>query len=209
MIKDIFFPDGKKFYILFDQVADNLLKAARSYTMAKYDDADQMAGHMTLMRQIEHDNDEVTHHLFLELGRNFITPFNREDIHSLATSLDDIIDYMWSSIKLAKNYELQPDQRVQKFAQMNEQIVQRLCDSVKALKNKTGLSKMISTCAEMKMLINKADALLDVATAQLFNDSVDAVSIIKRMDQYEILQNLMEKCDDVVNVIESVIIKYG
>jgi uncharacterized protein Yka (UPF0111/DUF47 family) len=162
------------------------------------------------MKELENANDDVSHKLYVELGKNFITPFDREDIYTLTAALDDIIDYMWSAVRLMKNYNIEyADRAAQVFADYNSKIIKLLSESVKALKNKDSLQKIGPGCKQIKKLINDSDNLMDSAFSGLFTQNYTAMEIIKRYDHYYILQSLLEKCNDAVNVIESVIIKYS
>lgn len=210
LFKDIFLPDGRKFYTLFDEVADNLKQMNRYFSEAIYDNSYLRAGYIRQMKELESANDDVSHKLYMELGKNFITPFDREDIYTLTAALDDIIDYMWSSVRLMKNYNIEYADRVaQVFADYNGKIIKLLSDAVKALKNKDSLPKIAPACSEMKKLINASDNLMDNAFSTLFTQGNCAMDTIKRYDHYYVLQSLLEKCNDAVNVIESVIIKYS
>lgn len=209
-VKDIFYPDGRKFYKLFDEVADNLKLMNQYFNQAIYDNGHMRATYIKQMKELESANDNVSHRLYIELGRNFITPFDREDVYTLTAVLDDIIDYMWSSVKMMQNYHIEAaDRPVQVFADYNSKIVKLLSDAVKALKDKGSLLSLTPSCAEMKSLIGVSDNLIDNAFTTLFGAGHSTIEVIKRYDHYYTLQILLEKCQDAVNVIESVIIKYG
>src|SRR5215471_19390910 len=119
----IFMPKNKIFYDLFEKVADNVsIMGSKLKKVIDEPDFDKRAALITQLEDIEHDNDELTHKIFTELSRNFITPFDREDIHYLATALDDIADYIYASAKKINFYRVNPnDSGLQKLADMIEQ----------------------------------------------------------------------------------------
>ena len=119
----IFMPKNKIFYELFEKVADNASKMGSLLRdIVAEPDFDKRASLILTVEDLEHANDELTHNIFTELGRNFITPFDREDIHYLATSLDDIADYIYAAAKKINFYRVNPnDMGMQKFAELIEQ----------------------------------------------------------------------------------------
>ena len=122
-IMKIFMPKDRVFYTLFEEVADTVAKMGKMLKeVVKEPDFDKRAGLISQIEDLEHVNDDFTHQIFTELGRNFITPFDREDIHYLATSLDDICDYIFASAKKINFYKVNPnDQGIQKMADLIEQ----------------------------------------------------------------------------------------
>lgn len=214
IFQKLFNPTGQKFYSLFNEVAENLKQMGQVYATAAYDNGHMLHTYFSQLETLEEANDMVTHKLFVELGRNFITPFDREDIHFLATGLDDIADYIWASIKLMKNYAIgQGDRTMQQFADQCHKAIKLIATAVQQLKDKKQLSSLALHCMEAKKIVYESDAMIDTAISSLFTayDGADAdtVLLIKKMDHYEVMQTLLEKCGDAINTIESVIIKYG
>ena len=115
----IFFPNNEKFYTLFEEVSLNVVKISELFV--KYASEEDSEARKTLLKQMEeteHDNDDLTHKLFVTLGKNFITPFDREDIHYLASTLDDIIDNIWNSACRMNDFNvLLVDEAIVDFAQ--------------------------------------------------------------------------------------------
>jgi uncharacterized protein Yka (UPF0111/DUF47 family) len=106
-ILSYFLPKDRVFYSLFEEASDNLEKIAKKLLhVVQEPDFNKRAVLITDMSTLEHENDEVTHRIFIELGRNFITPFDREDIHALASALDDIADYIFSAGKKINFYNI-------------------------------------------------------------------------------------------------------
>src|SRR3954471_8700350 len=114
----MFMPKDRVFYSLFEEVTGNLKSMSEVFLKALNEtDRSKRDAMLRELEDLEHKNDGVTHRIFIELGQNFITPFDREDIHTLATSLDDVADYMWGSAKRILNYQIeQVDSTMREFA---------------------------------------------------------------------------------------------
>lgn len=158
----------------------------------------------------EHKNDDITHNIFIELGQNFITPFDREDIHQLAMALDDVADFMYASSKKIINYGiLEMDDYMKDIAIIVQEATVSLGIAVRELRNMKKLVNITKACVTINSLENKADDLLDQALIRLFSERFDAIEIIKLKDTYQDMEIITDKCEDAANVIESIIIKYS
>ncbi len=206
----IFLPKDKVFYDIFENIAVNLKEMGS--TLKKAFNENDPVKRRSLLESIEdgeHKNDEFTHQIFVELGKNFITPFDREDIHYLATSLDDIADYMFASSKKVINYNITDnDDYMKQLAEVNQKSIKILTDAVSKLRNMKNISQIKQDCVLINSLENDADDILDAAIIHLFSNVADPIQIIKLKDVYEDLEVISDKCEDASNVIESIIIKY-
>ncbi len=207
----IFLPKDKIFYDIFENIAANLKEMGSIFKKAMNEtDQGKRANLLASIEDGEHKNDEFTHQIFIELGQNFITPFDREDIHYLATSLDDIADYMYAASKKMLNYNItESDQYMRDMAELNHKSIKALTDAVLKLRNMKNISQIKQDCVIINSLENEADETLDKAIINLFtNNKMDAIDIIKLKDVYEDLEMISDKCEDASNVIETIIIKY-
>ena len=207
----IFMPKNKIFYELFEKVADN---AAKMGTMLRAivaePDFDKRAAIITQVEDLEHANDELTHNIFTELGRNFITPFDREDIHYLATSLDDIADYKYAAAKKINFYRVNPnDTGMQKFAELIEQSAQQVKIAVTELRDMKNMRNITEALVKINSIENQADDVFDFSIEKLFATEPDAKEVIKKREIYQVMEIVTDKCEDASNVIESIIIKYA
>lgn len=207
----LFMPKDKKFYALFEQVTAVLMQMAEIFATAVHEQSP--ARKQTLLKQLEeleHQNDEITHNIFIELGRNFITPFDREDIHALATALDDIADFLWGSAKRIANYSINDNDPITaEFADSIKKCLDALNVAIKELRDMKDLRAITQACVRINSLENESDELLDKGISQLFSSTIDPVDLIKKKDLYEMLELVTDKCEDAANVIESIIIKYA
>lgn len=211
-ILSYFLPKDKVFYSLFEKASDNLeLIAQQLLKLVHEADYNKRAAIIEKMREIEHHNDNITHEIFIELGKNFITPFDREDIHSLASALDDIADYIYASGKKINFYKIDPisDQGIQKTASAINDAVTAVKAAVMELRNLKNTQKIIECVIKINSIENNADNIFDMSIEQLFNSDVDAKELIKRRELYMVMETATDKCEDAGNVIESIVVKYA
>jgi len=207
----IFMPKNKIFYELFEKVAGN---AAKMGTLLRdivaEPEFDKRAAIIAQVEDLEHANDELTHNIFTELGRNFITPFDREDIHYLATSLDDIADYIYAAAKKINFYRVNPnDLGMQKFAELIEQSAQQVRIAVTELRDMKNMRNITEALVRINSIENQADDIFDMSIEKLFDNEPDAKEVIKKREIYQVMEIVTDKCEDASNVIESIIIKYA
>ncbi len=207
----IFIPQNTVFFELFEKVADNLgLMGTQLKAVIAEPDFDKRAALISSIEDLEHQNDDLTHSLFTELGRNFITPFDREDIHYLATSLDDIADYIYGSAKKVNFYRVNTnDMGMQKFAELIEQGCQQVRIAVKELRDMKNVKSITDALIKINSIENQADDIFDMSIERLFATEQDAKEVIKIREIYQVMELATDKCEDAGNVIESILIKYA
>ena len=204
-------PKDRVFYTLFEQVANTMGKMGKALKeVVKEPDYDKRAGLISQIEDLEHVNDDLTHQIFTELGRNFITPFDREDIHYLATSLDDVCDYIFASAKKINFYKVNPnDQGIQKMADLIDQSTEQIKIAVHELRNMRDMRKITEALVKVNSIENQADDIFDLSIERLFETEPDAKEVIKKREIYQVMEIVTDKCEDAANVIESIIIKYA
>jgi uncharacterized protein Yka (UPF0111/DUF47 family) len=162
------------------------------------------------IEDMEHVNDDLTHRIFTELGRNFITPFDREDIHSLASALDDVSDYIYGTAKKINFYKVDPsDVGIQKLSELIHSSVTEVQKVVMELRDMKNLRKITDSMVLINSIENQADDVFDMSIERLFETEPDAKEVIKKREIYQVMEIVTDKCEDAVNVIESIIIKYA
>lgn len=206
-----FLPKDRVFYTLFEEVATTLVQMGNVFKSALQEqDLTKRDATLKSLEDLEHKNDETTHRIFIELGRNFITPFDREDIHTLTTSLDDIADYIWGAAKRVVNYQIEDQYNtLPAFAEIISRAISAINITVYALRDMKDLRAITAACVQVNSLENDADDLLDSTMMKLFSSSITAVELIKQKDIYQMLETVTDKCEDAANVVESIIIKYS
>lgn len=210
-IGKIFMPKNRVFYDLFEQVAETVEETGVVFKkMVVEIDADKRSQFATHIENLEHKNDDQTHKIFTELSRNFITPFDREDIHYLATALDDIVDYIFSSSKKIKFYHVNPNENsIQRMAELIMLSCTEIKKAVYGLRDMKDLRKMTEAMVKVNSIENQADDVYDMSVEMLFMQENDAREVIKKKEIYQVLEIVTDKCEDAANVIESIIIKYA
>lgn len=207
----VFLPKDKVFYSLFEDSSERVL--LMSGVLKQLVGEPDRAKRQVIMKQIEdleHKNDEATHKIFTELSRNFITPFDREDIHYLATALDDVADHIYAAAKKIMFYRIQfQDNGLVKLADLIEQSAEQVCLAVKELRDMKNLRQITEAIVKINSIENQADDLFDQNIERLFAEVDDAKEVIKMREIYQVLEDATDKCEDAGNVIESIIIKYA
>src|SRR3954469_10438140 len=210
-IMKLFMPKDKIFYSLFEEVAVTVAKMGKAMKeVVAEPDFDKRAAVISRLEDLEHINDDYTHKIFTELSRNFITPFDREDIHYLASALDDIADYIYSSAKKINFYKVNPnDNGIQKMADLIDQGAEQIKNAVFELRNMTNMRKITDALVKVNSIENQADDIFDMSIDRLFETEPDAKEVIKKREIYQVMEIVTDKCEDAANVIESIIIKYS
>src|SRR5205085_3057429 len=156
-IMKFFLPKDRVFYDLFEKIAGNVATMGRKLKDVVYEvDFDKRANLISQLEDLEHDNDELTHRVFTELGRNFITPFDREDIHYLASSLDDVADYIYASAKKINFYKINPnDPGMHKFSELIEEAAQQTKNAVYELRNMKNMRNITEALVKINSIENQ------------------------------------------------------
>lgn len=207
----LFMPKDKVFYSLFEEVADNVSKMSRLLIdIVAQPDFDKRQQMIKLVEDLEHANDELTHRIFTELGRNFITPFDREDIHYLASAIDDIADYIYASAKKINFYRINVnDIGLQKLAEIVHASAIEVRKAVGELRDMKNMRSITESLVRINSLENQADDMFDMSIERLFATEPDAKEVIKKREIYQAMEAATDKCEDAANVIESIIVKYA
>ena len=204
-----FIPQDRKFFPLFDKAASNVHEGGKAmYSLVTAQTPEERVHYLRLIEKIEHTGDEITHEIFKELGSNFITPFDREDIHRLVTAIDDIIDYIHGSSKRIELYKLTEfDSDIIKLADLIQQTTDELRMAVLELKNMKKMRDITASLVRINSIENHADDIFDHAVARLFEKETNAVRIIMVKEILQGLETATDKCEDAANVIQSIMIK--
>ncbi len=210
-ILKIFLPKDRVFYQLFENVAQELVKMGQKLNELVSEPDFEKRGHIIKeIEDMEHKNDEYTHSIFTELGKNFITPFDREDIHYLATALDDIADYIYASAKKINFYRVNPnDIGIQKLADIIDLGCKAVHKAVIELRNMKNMRQITDALVTINSIENQGDDIFDMSIERLFATEPDAKEVIKKREIYQVMEIVTDKCEDAANVIESIIVKYA
>ncbi len=202
-----FLPRSADFVTLFDQASANLVEAVCHFREVVADPSGLQAG-IEKMKEFEHQGDRITHEALDKLNTTFITPFDREDIHTLAVRLDDILDAADAAGQRLLVYRI--GKVPPKFLELADLLVESAKEvqkAVLALPDRKKITSAIASCVEINRLETEADVLHREALAELFSNTHDAIEVIKLKDLFSFLEEATDRCEDVANVIETIIIK--
>ena len=199
-----FMPHDGDFFVLFQKQADKIVAGAQAFS--------KMLEHYTgvpeqvqIIKAIEHNGDEITHQIFRKLNRTFITPFDREDIHELCSTMDDVIDLIDAAASRFVLYRVDSIRvGTIELAKVLSAATIELKAAIHAMESP---DKALQRVIEINRLENESDRICRTLIAQLFEEEKDSVQIIKWKEIFEVIETAVDKCEDVSNVIESVILK--
>jgi hypothetical protein len=200
-------PRQEEFFDLFIEVAQRNKEAARILKEMFAAPPDRRAVHVQAIKQLEHEADQVTHEVVNRLDRTFITPLDREDIHQLASDLDDVMDAMDGTARRAQIFRLgAAPAGVMRLLEVLERMVAVLADAVIKLRKRTDVLKH---CIEAKKLEEEGDTVYHEMLGQLFAHETNAIELIKWKEIYDNLERCVDQTEDVANVLESISIKHS
>jgi uncharacterized protein len=198
-------PREVRFFDLFDQQSEHITKAATLLHEMVHNFADARAK-MHLIKEVEHEGDHVTHEIVKRLNTTFITPIDREDIHDLATRLDDVLDYIEAASERLVVYRIkEPTSACRAMAEVIVKIAAAMNHALKCLR--TMDPGFHAHAVEVNRLENTADNLLRDSLAALFQEQGDPIEVIKWKEIYETMEIVTDRCEDVANTIEGIILK--
>ncbi len=198
-------PREEKFFEFFEKAANNILEGARILVQITEEGGANFQERWKRLEELEHVGDKITHQIIRELNRTFITPIDREDIHSLAVALDDVMDLIEASAARMSMYKIkQPTEEAGKLAHV---ILKSAEEIVKAVSSLERLDDVMEHCIEINRLENMADEISREAIADLFDKGHDPMDVIKWKEIYETMETTTDRCEDAANIVESLVLK--
>jgi len=200
-----FLPKEDQYFALFSEMSTKLQEGAAVLVEMMQSSDEKYDSLSKKLKHIEHECDELTHRVTTKLNRSFITPFDREDIYTLSMALDDVCDYMDAAARAVVMYNIhETDQYAVKLAIVLQKQVDEISAATDLLEHAKGMGPHL---LEIQRLENEADDIYFRAMAELFKNSPDAIHLIKWKELYEKLEASLDRCEDVANVIEGIIVK--
>lgn len=202
-------PKEYSFFDFFDHHAEHCVNAAKllKQQIADVSQAEPLA---KAIKDLEHKGDEITHQCVETLHRTFITPIDRDEIHQLISRLDDILDFVNAVAQRIVLYEIHEVPEVSKeLADTLLRATEQVKKAVLGLRSLKYPMDLMKTCVEINRLENEADAALRRGIAKLFKEAPNPVEIIKWKELYELLEEATDRCEDVANLIEGVVLEHG
>lgn len=202
-----FLPKDFNFFDLFEKQAQYALDAAECFKeLVSKPILDEAS--LLQMHNIEHQGDDVAHTILDNLNKTFITPFDREDIHALAKELDDITDMLYTIVNRMKVYKIEGgNKHLIEFSSVIGESVRAVLRAVKGLRNAKKSGDVSDACVEVNRLENLGDTMRDTVLAELFETEKDPVIIIKLKEIYQDSETVLDICEDVAHVVQSILVK--
>jgi hypothetical protein len=209
MLASLFPRGGTEFFNYFERHAAKTLEAAR-LLRDMLSDPKEAEKDAARIKSIEHEGDQITHRAIEMLHKTFLTPIDRGDIHELISRLDDILDLIDSTAERVWLYQLrEPDPDVLNLVSVLINAVTEVHKAMTQLRNLKDREGMIRTCMEINRYENEGDQLIRKAVARLFNEERDAIHVMKWKEIFDYLEDAVDRCEDVANVLEGVALEYA
>ena len=206
MFKLRWLPKDENFFEDFAALAERIVSGAA--LLERMLASDPPAGEMALQsRQVEQECDSLTHQIIQRLNATFVTPIDREDIHALATSLDDVMDAIDAAATVVRRYRISSLRYgARELASLVYQSTVEVRVAVEALDKREGVAER---AVEINRLENAADDVLDESLRRLFEEEKNAITVMKWKEMFDLLEQATDRCEDCANVLEGVVVKHG
>jgi predicted phosphate transport protein (TIGR00153 family) len=200
-------PREEQYFTLFAQMTSYINDAARTLVeMLAHHDGDYQE-YVQRIKSIEHACDDLTHTVSTRLNQSFITPFDREDIYMMSKALDDVVDLIDGAARAVVMYDIhEATESARQLAGVIQRMALQLNEVVAVLSKPKGVTERL---VELHRLENEGDDIYHRAVAALFHDRGDPLEVLKWKDVYEKLEAAIDRCENVANIIEGVIIKHS
>ena len=203
-------PKDKKFFPLFEEASSNLIQIATILHEAVNVSMPEREVLFMKIDELEQKGENITRQTNIELSKNFITPFDREDIHALITTIDNVADNLHGASSRMKLYQVDKiSKSIRKLTEINLEACQCIDDAVRELRDLKKIKKITDACIKINKLENKSDNVYDKAVAELFENETDAKNIIKYKEVLSVLESAADKCKGVASVLESISVKHS
>ena len=202
-------PRSGRFYELFDRSARNLVVASEALTdlLEHFENVETKTVHL---KDLEHEGDDITHEIYLQVHKTFVTPFDREDIAALAQRMDDVMDYIEGASTAIRTYGItQPTSAARGLADLIRLQCIQLEKAISVIRHKGRLKSILEQLKEINRLENEADSLFLNSMAELFRGDMNAVDIIKWRDIYDQLEEATDSAEQVAYVLEAIVLKHA
>ncbi|HEX9015347.1 MAG TPA: DUF47 family protein [Chloroflexota bacterium] len=202
-------PQNQMFFDLFDEDAKNILAGAKQLRELM-DDFEHAPRLVKKLESFEHEGDRITHDLFAQLHKTFVTPIDREDIQALASTLDSVMDMIEGTGDTMILYAVdQPTEKAKLLADIIVDSVEQISQAVSRLRGRRNLREILVNCVEINRLENEADEVRREVLAALFREETDVIKLIKWREIYELLERTTDVCEDAADVLQGIVLKNG
>ena len=200
-------PREEKFFDMFDEASAVLTRAAEKF-LAMVTQFDRLQERSHELKEEEHACDQIVERIITALDRTFITPLDREDIHRLSTAMDDILDLLQDCAQTISLYDVRhATPEAKRLAEICMGCCAKVSEGVSMLDNMDHAQRILAVCTDIDRLESEADHVMRSAIAKLFREEPDVRELIKLRAIYELLEAVTDRCEDVANIIEGIVIE--
>ena len=203
------FPKQENFFEYFEELADKISEGGQLF-MEMTQKKDYSEAIVTKLKQIEHEADSITHKTYERMHKTFLTPIDREDIYALVNKMDSIMDVIEATAIRIHLYKVKkPSSEIIIQARILNEAIKKVKSIVHALRNMKNSEMILSGCVEINTLENEGDVALRTIMADLFAQEKDAIELVKWKDIYQLLEEAIDVCEDVSNIVEGIVLKHA
>ena len=200
-------PREDEYFIFFTQMTEKIQEASGILVEMLADGSVNFETFSKRIKDAEHACDELSHKITVKLNKSFVTPFDREDIYTLAVALDDVCDYIDAGARAIVMYDIHEiNDHARQLARVIQSLSNEINSAILMLKKPNDINRHF---VEIHRLENEADEIYFRANGELFKQETDPIALIKWKELYEILENATDRCESVANIIESIILKHN
>lgn len=202
-------PRDEKFYDLFEELANKIEEGGKMF-MDILNNYEQSEAKIAKLKEIEHEADIITHRTYEKMHRTFLTPLDREDIYNLVNKMDSVLDMIEAAAVRMQLYKIKkPAEEIKEQARILNEAIGKVKKIVHALRDKKKFKEILEDCVEINTLENEGDIVLRMTMARLFEREKDPFELIKRKEIFERIEESIDVCEDVSNIIEGIVLKHG
>jgi predicted phosphate transport protein (TIGR00153 family) len=202
-------PRDEKFYDLFEELANKIEEGGKMFTDV-LNNYEQSEAKIAKLKEIEHEADIITHRTYEKMHRTFLTPLDREDIYNLVNKMDSVLDMIEAAAVRMQLYKIKkPADEIKELARILNLAIGKIKKIVHALRDKKKSQEILEDCVEINTLENEGDIVLRMTMARLFEREKDPIELIKWKEIFERIEESIDVCEDVSNIIEGIVLKHG
>ena len=203
------FPKEENFFELFEELADKIEEGG-NFFLEMTKNRDYSEAKVSRLKELEHEADGITHKTYEKMHKTFLTPIDREDIYALVNKMDSIMDVIEATAIRIHMYKVKkPDDEIIKQAQILNDSIKKVKSIVHAMRNMKNSQMILDDCVEINTLENAGDVVLRTIITELFIKEKDAIELIKWKEIFERIEEAIDVCEDVSNIVEGIVLKHA
>ena len=203
------FPRDENFFDYFEKLADKIEEGGRLF-LAMTENHDYSESKISQLKEIEHEADVITHTTYERMHKTFLTPLDREDIYALVNKMDSILDMIEATAVRIYLYKVKkPDDEIIKQAEILNHSIIKVKSAIHLLRDMKNAKSILETCVEINTLENAGDVVLRTIIAELFEKENDAIELLKWKEIFERIEEAIDVCEDVSNIVEGIVLKHA